>query len=129
MPFSSNASILITDDDPHFRETLSELLLPRGFRTILASDGQEALEIVTSEEDIHLLLMDNNMPRLSGLETLRRVKQIKAALPCILLSARMDDDLREEALQAQAFSVLPKPVTRGQITGAVEAAFRQAYGW
>ena len=128
MPSSTIASILITDDDPHFRETLSELLLPRGFRTILASDGQEALDIVTSE-DVHLLLLDNNMPRLSGLETLRQVKQIKAALPCILLSARMDDNLREQAVQAQAFSVLPKPVTRGQITSAVEAAFREAYGW
>jgi CheY-like chemotaxis protein len=76
-----------------------------------------------------LLLLDNNMPRLSGLETLRRVKQINSLLPCILLSARMDDTLRAQAEQAQAFSVLPKPVSRGQITSIVEEAFRMAYGW
>jgi two-component system, response regulator PdtaR len=128
MPFSTSPLILITDDDPHFRETLSELFLPRGFKTLLASDGEEALDIVTSQ-DVHLLLLDNNMPRLTGLETLRRVKQINAQLPCILLSARMDDVLREQAQQAQAFSVLPKPVSRGDLTSAVDHALRMAYGW
>jgi CheY-like chemotaxis protein len=128
MPFSTSPLILITDDDPHFRETLSELFLPRGFKTLLASDGEEALDIVTSQ-DVHLLLLDNNMPRLTGLETLRRVKQINAVLPCILLSARMDDVLREQAQQAQAFSVLPKPVSRGDLTSAVDRALRMAYGW
>lgn len=128
MPFSTSPLILITDDDPHFRETLSELFLPRGFKTLLASDGEEALGIVTSQ-DVHLLLLDNNMPRLTGLETLRRVKQIKSVLPCILLSARMDDVLREQAQEAQAFSVLPKPVSRGDLTSAVDRALRVAYGW
>ena len=128
MPFSNSPLILITDDDPHFRETLSELFLPRGFKTLLASDGEEALDLVTSH-DVHLLLLDNNMPRLTGLETLRRVKQINALLPCILLSARMDDVLREQAQQAQAFSVLPKPVSRGDLTNAVDHALRMAYGW
>jgi CheY-like chemotaxis protein len=128
MPFSTSPLILITDDDPHFRETLSELFLPRGFKTLLASDGEEALDIVTSQ-NVHLLLLDNNMPRLTGLETLRRVKQINAQLPCILLSARMDDVLREQAQQAQAFSVLPKPVSRGDLTSAVDHALRMAYGW
>ncbi len=128
MAFSNTPLILITDDDPHFRETLSELFLPRGFKTLLASDGEEALDILTSHE-VHLLLLDNNMPRLTGLETLRRVKQINARLPCILLSARMDDVLREQAQQAQAFSVLPKPVSRGDLTSAVDHALRMAYGW
>lgn len=128
MRFSSSPLILITDDDPHFRETLSELFLPRGFKTLLASDGEEALGIVTSQ-DVHLLLLDNNMPRLTGLETLRRVKQINAQLPCILLSARMDDVLREQAEQAQAFSVLRKPVSRGDLTTAVDHALHMAYGW
>ena len=128
MPFSTSPLILITDDDPHFRETLSELFLPRGFKTLLASDGEEALDILTSQ-DVHLVLLDNNMPRLTGLETLRRVKQINAQIPCILLSARMDDVLREQAQQAQAFSVLPKPVSRGDLTRAVDHALRMAYGW
>ena len=121
-------SILITDDDQHFRETLGHVLALCGFRTLLASDGEEAVQIVQSAE-VHLLLVDMNMPKLTGLETLRLVKQIKAMLPCILLSARMDESLRAEAVRERAFSVLSKPVSRRQITRTVQHALQATYGW
>ncbi len=121
-------SILITDDDRQFRETLGHVLAPCGFRTLLASDGEEAVRIVQTTE-VHLLLVDMNMPRLTGLETLRLVKQIKAMLPCILLSAKMDESLRAEAVRERAFSVLSKPVTRLQITQTVQRALMSTYGW
>ncbi len=121
-------SILITDDDRGFRETLGGILEPRGFRTLLASDGQEALEIV-EREVIHLMLLDNNMPRLSGLETIERVQQLRAALPCILMSARLDEIVRQQAQRARVFTILSKPVTRDQLTRSVEQALKQTYGW
>jgi CheY-like chemotaxis protein len=121
-------SILITDDDHDFRETLRIVFEPRGFRTILAGDGEEALEIVRGQE-VHLLLLDMHMPRLSGLETIRRVKQFKSLIPCILLSAALDDTLIKEAQMAEAFSVLSKPVSRLEITNVVEAALRRTYNW
>ena len=62
------------------------------------------------------------MPRLSGLETLRRVKQIKWRIPCILLSAALDDSIIRQAEMAEAFSVLSKPVSRGKITDVVALA-------
>ena len=119
-------SILITDDDHDFRETLRIVFEPLGFRTLLAGDGEEALEIVRDQE-VHLLLLDMHMPRLSGLETLRRVKQFRSRLPCILLSAGLDDLLIRQAQLAEAFSVLSKPVSRLQITSVVESALRYAY--
>lgn len=121
-------SLLITDDDTPFRETLRSVFEPQGFHTILASDGQEALEIVTCQE-VHLVLLDMHMPRLSGLETLRRVKQLKSLLPCILMSANADELLVQEALEAQAFSVLTKPVSSRKITLTVRMALRRAYRW
>ncbi len=121
-------SLLITDDDRAFRETLQGVFEPQGFRTLLASDGEEALSIVRNEE-VHLLLLDMHMPKLTGLETLRRVKRFKSILPCILLSARLDDLLIEQARLAQAFSVLPKPVTMRQITGVVRVALERTYHW
>ena len=90
--------------------------------------SEEALQIV-GQEDLHLVLLDMHMPRLTGLETLRRLKQFKSRLPCILLSARMDDALAREARLAEAFSVLAKPVSRLLITNAVENALRRIYGW
>jgi CheY-like chemotaxis protein len=121
-------SLLITDDDPAFRETLQGVFEPEGYRTLLAGTGEEALEIVRNQE-VHLVLLDMHMPKLTGLETLQRVKQFRAILPCILLSAHLDELIIEQALLAHAFSVLRKPVTRRQITGVVRQALERTYNW
>jgi CheY-like chemotaxis protein len=120
-------SILISDDDVEFRETLRGMFEPRGYRTIVAGDGQEAVEIVRSER-IHLVLLDLHMPKLSGLEVLQLIKQFNALLPCILMSAGLDDVVRRQA-ERLAFSVLAKPVSGLHIRSLVEAAMRLAYDW
>lgn len=121
-------SILITDDDRDFRETLKVALEPRGFHTWLASDGEEALEIIRREE-VHVALMDMHMPKLTGLETIRRAKQFKSRLPCILLSGNLDDLLIRQAHLADAFSVLAKPITRVQLNSVVDQALERIYNW
>jgi CheY-like chemotaxis protein len=87
----------------------------------------EAMQIV-QEQEVHVVLLDMHMPRQNGLETLKRLKSFRAMLPCILLSAEMDDRLEREARQAQAFEVLRKPVTRIDLTGAIEQALHATYG-
>ena len=121
-------TLLITDDDRDFRETLRGVFEPRGFQIWLAADGEEALEIVKNQ-DVHLLLLDMHMPRLTGLETIRRVKKMREILPCILMSAGLDDSLAEEARRANAFSVLHKPVRFQVITSVVRDAMRHVYDW
>ena len=121
-------SLLITDDDPGFRETLRVIFEPKGFRTLLAGDGDEALKIVRNEL-VHVVLLDMHMPRLTGLETLRLLKEFRAMLPCILLSAQLDELIIEQARLAHAYSVLSKTVTIGQITGAVRQALERTYAW
>lgn len=124
----NNPSLLITDDDCAFRETLRDVFEARGFRTLAAGDGEEALQIVR-REPVHLMLLDMHMPRLTGLETIRRIKQMNVVLPCILLSAGLNDVLTAEALQANAYSVLSKPVRFAEITSLVNRALWQIYGW
>ncbi|MBC8873569.1 MAG: response regulator [Planctomycetes bacterium] len=121
-------SLLITDDDDDFRKTLRDVFEPRGFRTLLAADGEEAVEIVQTQR-VHLLLLDMYMPKLTGLDTIRRVKSLHELLPCILLSADMDERLAEEARRAKAFSVLSKPVRFAEVTSIVSRAMRSVYGW
>ncbi|OHB68528.1 MAG: hypothetical protein A2V70_04205 [Planctomycetes bacterium RBG_13_63_9] len=127
MPIES-PSLLITDDDLGFRETLQRVFEPEGFHTILAGDGEEALRVVRTQE-VHLVLLDMHMPKLTGLETLRLLKQFRAMLPCILLSAQLDELIIEQARLAKAFSVLAKPITRRQLTGVVRQALRRTYDW
>src|SRR5439155_25418923 len=107
-------SILIADDDRGCREALREIVEPEGFRTLLAASGEEALDIVRDER-VHLALFDMYMPSLSGLETLELVRGINALLPCILVTADADEILIRRALQARAYSVIPKPVSKGVV--------------
>jgi CheY-like chemotaxis protein len=142
--------LLITDDDRDFRETVAGMLSDRGFETLQAADGEEALTIVCRQE-VHLLLLDMQMPRLSGLETIERLHglnvgwavatdgdeavgeahsaQPRFVLPWILISGALDDQLIARARAAAAFSVLPKPVRLPDLTGAVSGALAQAYNW
>jgi CheY-like chemotaxis protein len=120
-------NILITDDDDSQRETLREILLPQGFRTVLASSGEEALDIARGQA-IHLALLDMHLPRLTGLETLRLLHQIRSMLPCILVTADTSETLIRQACQAQAYSVLHKPVTRGTVLYTVTRALLRYYG-
>ena len=121
-------SILITDDDRDFRETLCEVFEPQGFRTYTAGDGEEALSIVQLQT-VHLVLLDMHMPKLTGLETLRLLKQNWAIIPCILMSANADETLVQQALHLQAFTVLAKPVSGRRITDAVRDALQSTYNW
>ena len=120
-------SILITDDDPESRETLREIVEPQGYRTVLASSGEEAVDIVR-DDDIHLALLDVHMPRMSGLETLQLVHQIKALLPCILVTADATEDLMRQAFTCNAYSVIPKPVSKNVLLYTLVRALMKAYG-
>ena len=119
-------SILVTDDDPASRETFREIFEPVGFRTYLAGSGEEAIEIVNSH-DVHLALMDMHLPKLSGLETMAIVRQIKGMFPMILISADQDERLMRRALSAQAYSVLSKPVSRNLVIYIVQRALEKFY--
>lgn len=121
-------AILITDDDDSFRETLRFALEPRGYETLVAEDGAEALRIV-QQKDVDLLLLDMHMPRFTGIETLRLVREVKSQLPCILMSAKLDEDIRRQAQEANIFSVMAKPVELLDLNRTVKLALRATYGW
>lgn len=104
-------SVLIADDDDTCREALREIVEPEGYRPIMASSGEEALEII-QDEPIHIALFDVQMPRLTGLEAVQLVHQINALLPCILVTANATAEVIRQAFQVRAYSVIPKPVSK-----------------
>jgi CheY-like chemotaxis protein len=123
---SGRFSIVIADDDEACREAIREIVEPEGFQTYLASDGEEAVEIV-QREPVHLLLCDVNMPRLTGLETLQLVRQVKEFLPCILVTGEVSDRLMRQALLAKAYTVLAKPVSKNVLIYTVVRAIIKVY--
>ena len=138
------AAILVVDDDAAMTSAVCELLRQTGYLAFSAQSGAEALEIVGRHE-VHLLLLDMHMPRLTGLEMIERLRDMPGLryrdqvsstaremilpLPWILISAALDEQLIARAQAAAAFSVLPKPVRLPELTGAVTGALAQAYGW
>jgi CheY-like chemotaxis protein len=119
-------SLLITDDDPAFRETLRGIFEPEGFHTFLAHSGEEALEIL-ERNPVHIALLDQHLPRLTGLETLRIIRQVNAILPVIILTAESTQQLMRDALSAHAFCVMSKPVTRSVVVYTVQQALSRSY--
>ena len=120
-------SVLITDDDRESRETLRDIVEPQGFRTLLAASGEETIEIV-QHQSVHLVLLDMNMPTLTGLETIRLVRQVNAVLPCILVTADATEELIRQALLLHAYSVIPKPVSKNVVIYTVVRALVRTYG-
>jgi len=82
-------TILVADDESHILSVVSLKLRNAGFRVLTAADGQEALD-VTLHERPDLLITDYHMPRLSGLELCRLLKQDPStcSMPAIMLTAR-----------------------------------------
>jgi CheY-like chemotaxis protein len=117
--------LLVADDDAEFRRTLRLVLEPH---VVLceAACGEEAVEIVRTRA-VDLVLLDMNMRALSGLDTLRVVKSLRAALPCIIITASFTDELQRTAALADAFSVLKKPVSRRVLLRTVSQALQAAY--
>lgn len=125
-PAIQDFSILITDDDAGVRETLRDIFVPHGYRTYLAESGEEAIDIVRANQ-VHLALLDMHLPRLSGLETLAVFREMRGALPAILISGACDENLLRRALSEHAFCVLEKPVSRHVVVHVVHKALRKYY--
>jgi DNA-binding response OmpR family regulator len=102
-------TILVADDDDVCRHTLYDLLDGEGHRVIEADCGRRAVEIARREA-LHLSILDMFMRDLTGIETLRLIGQVRAPLPTIFLTADHSKELRLEALDAGAFTVILKPV-------------------
>ncbi len=123
-------NILIADDDRDFRESLAEVFARRGYCTRLAADGCEAVEMVRKHTGLHVVLLDVHMPRLSGLEALVQIRKvIETTLPCILMSAQLDEAIVRQAEELRTAQVLAKPFTLRTLTGTVEQILSQSYGW
>lgn len=103
--------VLVADDEPHIGRIIKMKLEQGPFRVSLAYDGQEALDFVMGGEQLDLVVLDLMMPRLSGLDVLRRIREQDnfKALPCIILTAGGDAKHERDALALGATQFITKP--------------------
>lgn len=124
-PLRRDYRVLIADDDRGFRETL-EIILEPHFLILAVECAEQAIEVV-EHDPIDLVLFDMHMRELTGLEALVLVKQLRAELPCILITADFTEALKRQALAAQAHAVLKKPVARRDLIVQVGTALCSVY--
>jgi two-component system sensor histidine kinase RpfC len=105
-------SVLVADDNPTNREVLGKILERAGHAVTLVADGDLALDALEAGH-FDIVLLDRNMPGLSGLETLQAIRLMtrgRERLPVVMLSADVTVEAKKECLEAGADSFIPKPV-------------------
>jgi CheY-like chemotaxis protein len=113
--------VLVVDDDVRNIFALSSVLERHGMEVITAGTGQEAIEKVTGDNDIDLVLMDIMMPGMDGYDTMRAIRNDPdaRALPIVALTAKAMKGDREKCLEAGASDYLAKPVVTDQLLGVL----------
>jgi DNA-binding response OmpR family regulator len=103
------ARVLVVDDEPDAVELLQEFLTAKGYEVLTASDGEEAL-LQVKEHRPHLVLLDVRMPKLNGLEVLKRVREIDHEVGVIMVTAVNEEETGRQALKMGAFDYITKPL-------------------
>jgi DNA-binding response OmpR family regulator len=118
-------TLLVVDDSPANRDLLSRRLERKGFRVIVAEDGQRALDILATSR-VDLVLLDVMMPGMTGLEVLRKLRETRApsALPVVMVTARTESEDVVEALEAGANDYVMKPIDFPVVLARVKAQLR-----
>ena len=107
-------TILVVDDIYENRKLLVELLNYYGFKTIQAKDGLEALDIYKKEK-IDLIFMDILMPKLNGIETIKRIRIEDKKTPIVVVSANVFNEDRKNALDNGADGFMAKPIVESEL--------------
>jgi len=118
------ARVLLIDDDVELLDLLMEYLRQEGFDVVAVHDGEAGVAEALSGA-YAIAVLDVMMPRLNGLDTLRRIR-MKSQLPVLMLTARGDDTDRIVGLELGADDYVPKPCTPRELTARIRAILRRA---
>ena len=120
------AKILIADDDPDIAMMLEDRLQASEYDTVIARDGVQALELAEQEVP-HLMLLDLDMPRLTGFEVLKRLPKVRPAedLPVIVMTAHGSIQAAVEAMKDGAYDFLTKPLDKDHLVFVISKALER----
>ncbi|MBI5747080.1 MAG: sigma-54-dependent Fis family transcriptional regulator, partial [Nitrospirae bacterium] len=117
---SFKEKILVVDDDPDIRQILCDRILALGYQVATAENGIEALEKVT-QEGPDLIFLDLQMPQLSGMQVLKKVRE-RSDLPVVIISAFGTIEKAVEAMKEGAFDFITKPFCPDHIEIVIKKA-------
>ena len=117
-------SILWVDDEIEFLKPHIIFLEQREYAVATATNGEDALDMV-SAQNFDLVFLDENMPGLTGMETLARIKEIKPNLPVVMVTKSEEESIMDQAVGAKIADYLIKPVNPKQILLSIKKNVHQ----
>jgi two-component system response regulator PhoP len=120
--------ILIVEDEPRLREQLRDRLRDNGYVVEVAADGEEGL-YYGKEYPLDLAVIDIGLPKISGIELIRRLRSLDKNFPILILTARGNWEDKVEGLETGADDYLVKPFRFEEFQARLNALLRRASGW
>lgn len=122
---SRKIKVLMVDDEAQFRATTEKILTRRGFQTIMAASGEEAIDRLKERPDV--VVLDIKLPGMDGHETLREIKKQFPDLPVIMLTGHGALPSAQEALSHGAYDYLSKPCDIDLLAVKITEAYRHGH--
>jgi two-component system response regulator PhoP len=120
--------VLVVEDEAALRDMLKTRLTESGFTVDVAADGEEAL-FAGLEYPLDVAVIDLGLPKVAGLEVIRRLRAARKSYPILILTARDNWQDKVEGLQAGADDYVAKPFHFEEVLARVQALLRRAGGW
>src|ERR671916_2605435 len=117
-------TILLVDDDAALLEVMSIVLSSEGYRVVTAADGAEALKEVGREAGLDLVVLDVMLPRISGFEVLKKIRE-KSDVPVVMLTAKSQSVDKVVGLELGADDYITKPFDTKELLARIRAIQRR----
>jgi two-component system response regulator HydG len=117
--------ILVVDDRVESVESLKDALEGKRQRVMIAKSGEQAVDIVRTEK-VDIVLLDVVMPGISGVETLKKIKEIRPETTVVMMTAYAVEDMVQEAVKAGAYACITKPFNLEKVVQIIEEVRQKA---
>ncbi len=121
---NDSETILIVDDDREIAGAVEIYLTAEGYRTLIATDGMEAIEVLERESDVSLIIMDVMMPKMDGIRATMKIRE-ERNIPIIMLSAKSEDYDKVAGLGIGADDYVTKPFNPLELVARVKSQIRR----
>ena len=116
--------VLVVDDEERMRKLISDFLKIKGYETVEAGDGEEAIDVFFADKEIALIILDVMMPKMDGWEVLKTVRE-HSKVPVIMLTARTEETDELKGFEYGADEYISKPFSPQILVARVEAILRR----
>jgi CheY-like chemotaxis protein len=120
-----NKTVLVVEDDPVSQDFIKEILSPTNVNMIVKKNGGEALETFENTDDIKLILMDIQLPDMSGLDVTRKIREKNKKIPIIAQTAFAMAEDREKAIKAGCNDYVTKPLNSNRLLNLIDGFLKK----